>query len=90
MEIKMTVKVWDNNGITAPLLCCDICDAPIDYAKEGAAVFQLVPNGAASRTMHVHKLGCHGQAEIQLGGRQNTGWQELSDHLRWLNANLGI
>jgi hypothetical protein len=86
----MTVKVWDNNGTTAPLLCCDVCDAPIDDAKEGAAVFALVPNGSSTRVLHVHKKGCHIQAEAQLGGRQNTGWQELTDHLKWLTANLGL
>lgn len=37
-----------NNGITAPLLCCDICDAPSDDAKEGASVFPLAANGMSS------------------------------------------
>ena len=86
----MTIKVWDNDGITAPIVCCDVCDAPIDDAKEGAAVFALVPNASSTKAMHVHKKGCHHKAEEQLGGKRNTGWQELSDHLRWLHANVGL
>lgn len=86
----MTIKVWDNNGITAPLLCCDVCDAPIDDAKEGAAVFPLAANGSAVVAMHVHKKGCHDAAEERLGGRRATGWQELADHLKFLAANVGL
>ena len=86
----MTIKVWDNSGITAPLLCCDVCDAPIEDAKEGAAVFPLASNGTAVEVLHVHKKGCHSAAEAKLGGRQMTGWQELGDHLKWLSGNVGL
>ena len=86
----MAIKIWENNGRTAPILVCDICDTPIDDAGEGAAVFKSIPNGSSTKVLHVHKKGCHNKAEMQLGGRSATGWQELKDHLNWLMKNVDM
>ncbi|MCY2993406.1 MAG: hypothetical protein NTY19_36845 [Planctomycetota bacterium] len=39
---------------------------------------------------HVHKQRCLPIADERLGGREKTGWDELTNHLLFLTHNCGF
>lgn len=85
------VQIYFQGGRYIPMLTCDICGSRIADAAEGAAVFATLQNdGDRSAVMHVHKYGCHEEAEARLGGRERCSWQKLATHFLYLTHNSGL
>ncbi|UPG92666.1 hypothetical protein [Luteibacter aegosomatissinici] len=86
------IKILNTQGISGPVLCCDVCDERIDDFGLGAAVFSR-SNAENSLTpvFIVHKGGCHDAAErkIRAAGLR-SGWEELKHHFVYLLHNGGV
>lgn len=86
------IKVLYKDGRYSPLVICDICSERIEDAALGAAV---APSGQGGddqllEVLHAHKGGCHKAAEERLGGKVNTGWDELGVHMLNLAMNVKL
>ena len=78
-------------GRDIPMVICDICNTWIENAGEAVAVWKAAQNdGEMSDVLHVHKRGCHNEAEHMLGGRQSCSWEELSCHILYLASNTDL
>jgi hypothetical protein len=68
------------NGRTVPQYFCDVCTTQIENAKGAALVFKRLSEleETNSEVLFTHKGQCHDAAEIKLGGKSKTGWQEMS------------
>ncbi len=85
------IRTIQKAGRDIPMLICDVCDTWIEGAGEAAAVWKRASkDGETSEVLHVHKRGCHAQAEHRLGGKQNCSWEELGTHLLYLVGNSGL
>ncbi len=81
----------------APVIICDSCGQPITNAGRAGVVFANVTlsgnrpaDGATADVRHAHKGPCLDQAEAAMGGRELTGWIEMTEHLRFLLGNTGL
>jgi hypothetical protein len=77
------VKMIQNAvGRKAAILVCDVCLERIADASYAAAVFKSESNvGDIFDVLHAHKGACHDEAEKRLGGKAQTGWEEMKVHL---------
>ena len=83
-EVEIMIRI--NPETTAPYLCCDICDQNITESGDAAVVIR---SGEES-ILYAHKGKCLDQAEEKLGGKANTGWQELRHHMVVLMLSVGM
>ena len=90
------IKILDRNSRYAPVMVCDICGKIIDDANRAAVVHKRpqLSEDLEGKTLidviHVHKGKCHDVGELNLGGKERTGWIELETHLRYLIHNVGM
>lgn len=85
------IRTLRKQGRDIPMLICDVCESWIEGAGEAAAVWRTASaDGEISAVLHVHKRGCHAQAELHLGGDQYCSWEELGTHLLYLTSNTGL
>ena len=70
-------------GSTATVVC-DVCHLRIDDGSRGVAVFRAGERGEREllSVMHAHNGACYEAAQAKLGGKENTAWEELVNHLR--------
>jgi len=80
------------DGRYTPVLICDVCEKRIVDGDLAAVVHRHGDPEQAELLpcMYVHKGACHDTAETQMGGADNTGWQELETHLLFLLLNTKI
>jgi hypothetical protein len=94
------VKIMYFDGRFAPVVVCDICGGRVENANRGAAIFashrmadgqvRTFDKGTLLDVLHAHKGTCHDRAEQRLGGKLETGWVELAEHLALLIGNTGV
>lgn len=82
------LNVIRKSGRTVPILCCDSCNAWIDDASLGAAIYRRTQTeGEVQAVFLAHKGACHDSIEARLGG--DTHWQELAKYLEDVTHNAG-
>ena len=87
------IRIYNDNGVYAPVIICDICKGHIKNVKNGAIVSLIleVKSGEMTDFLSVHKGECQNKAEEQLSYRgKKVGWQELNTHLLYLCKNTGL
>lgn len=88
---NQVISIVRSDNRAAAVIVCDICTKEIRDVEMAAAVYQInVSNGASVTPLHAHKGRCHDAAEAQLGGKSETGWAEMREHLFQLCANSGF
>jgi len=70
------IELERKNGITGPIVTCDVCGKRIKDARMGMVKF-VNPTYKI-----VHKVTCD--------DREQCDWQELSHFLIWLLSNTGL
>lgn len=86
------IKIFNDNGVYAPVLLCDFCGGIINESEK-AVVVSLVIDGKKEKTTDafcVHKGICQKGAEIKLSEKGRVGWQELDTHFYFLFKNMGL
>ncbi|PTT78954.1 hypothetical protein DBR42_22450 [Pelomonas sp. HMWF004] len=82
------LRVIRKSDRTVPILCCDCCNAWIDDAELGAAIYKRTQaEGEVQDVLLAHKGTCHDAIEARLGG--DTHWQELTKYLEDVTHNAG-
>lgn len=91
IEIQMV------EGISAPMLFCDVCGDRIAEAGKAAVVYDSFrKDGERAKALHVHKgtidaKTCHREADLIIrSGGGTPGWQELKRHFADLAHNVGF
>jgi len=77
------IELVRKNGITAPIVTCDVCGKRIKDARMGMVKFvnPTYKDGKVSYKIN-HKVTCD--------NREQCDWQELSHFLVWLLSNTGL
>ena len=80
------------DGRYTPVINCDVCERRIAEAGLAVAVMKhgTIDEAELLPCLHAHKGACHDTAEERLGGKANTGWQELTQHLLFLAHNCKL
>ena len=85
------VKMVYTKGHFAPITFCDICNKRIYEAGKAGVIYPLeADEGDDIPVFIVHKGDCLHQAEDRLGGRSESGFDELSVNLYYLLFNVGL
>ena len=86
------IKILNTQGISGPVLCCDICNKRIDDFGLGAAVFSSSDaENSLTPVETVHKLDCLSAAEKKIrSAGLRPGWNELKHHFVYLLHNGGV
>lgn len=91
IEIQMV------EGISAPMLFCDICGDRLSEAGRAAVVFDnFREDGERAKVLYIHKgkmdgKTCHHEADLIIrAGGGTPGWQELKQHLVDLAQNVAF
>jgi len=87
------IRIYNDNGVYAPVILCDICKGHIKEAQDGAVISLILEaqTGDMTEFFSVHKGECQQKAEEKLSFRgKKVGWQELNTHLLYLCKNTGL
>jgi hypothetical protein len=78
--------------IDRPVLLCDICDQRIVKAADGNVVSKEPPSGHPDLQdlLYAHQGSCTDAAEKKLGGKTETGFDNLEEHHFRLLYSLGL
>jgi hypothetical protein len=86
------ILVQFKNAWYAAVIVCDICQQRISDGGLAVAVFRHIDHESSELlpVLHAHKGPCQDAAEAKLGGKENTGQEELANHLLQMAHNSGL
>lgn len=81
-----------HEGIYRPIILCDICEQPITDVQQANLVSKNPTRDeiTVEAVMQVHQGRCTDVAEEKLGGKTETGFDNLEDHLFCLMLSSGL